>query len=322
MNKPKLVRFDWAIKYLLRNKANFDILEGFLSELLKTSIHIENVLESESNKNHVDDKFNRVDLLVKTAEGRHVIVEVQCSSQWDYLSRILYGASKVVCEHILEGDAYKQISKVISVSIVFFNLGDGKDYLYKGSTVFKGMHYGDTLGLNQKEREIYKSVHAQLEHQTPESIFPEYYIIKVTQFHERVQDKLDEWIYFLKHGEIKQEFSAQGIQSAAQKLDVLRLNKEERRIYAGYQESLHDEASFNDMVNITQAEARAEGRAEGRVEGRQQGLQQGELKAKQAMVRKLLAKSMPLEEIVVLTELSLDEIKAIAKAVVASRNMD
>jgi hypothetical protein len=30
-----LVRFDWAIKNILRNKANFDILEGFLSALLK-----------------------------------------------------------------------------------------------------------------------------------------------------------------------------------------------------------------------------------------------------------------------------------------------
>src|SRR5271156_4962474 len=125
----RLVRFDWAIKYLLRNKANFDILEGFLSELLKTQITIETVLESESNKNHAEDKFNRVDLFVKTAENKHIIVEVQCSSEWDYLSRILYGTSKVVCEYLREGDPYKNIGKVISVSIVFFNLGAGEDYL-------------------------------------------------------------------------------------------------------------------------------------------------------------------------------------------------
>ena len=34
MLKP-LVSFDWAVKRLLRNKANFGILEGFLSELLR-----------------------------------------------------------------------------------------------------------------------------------------------------------------------------------------------------------------------------------------------------------------------------------------------
>jgi len=33
MNKKrmKLIRFDWAMKNLLRDKANFDVLEGFLS---------------------------------------------------------------------------------------------------------------------------------------------------------------------------------------------------------------------------------------------------------------------------------------------------
>jgi hypothetical protein len=63
----KLVRFDWAIKHLLRNKANFDVLEGFLSELMhEPEIKIETVLESEGNKQTENDKFNRVDVLVKT----------------------------------------------------------------------------------------------------------------------------------------------------------------------------------------------------------------------------------------------------------------
>lgn len=253
----KLVRFDWAIKYLLRNKANFDILEGFLSELLKTQIKIEQLLESESNKNQEDDKFNRVDLLVKTAEGKHIIIEVQCSGQWDYLSRILYGASKMVCEHLREGDAYRKICKVISVSIVFFNLGEGKDYLYQGVTSFKGLHYGDVLGLNPKERKAYCQPDG-LNLESPEMIFPEYYLIKVTKFHEKVQDKIDEWIYFLKNGEIKKEFSAQGLESASKKLDVLRLSEEERRAYEHYQESLHDDGSLTEMLMISRKEGQKE----------------------------------------------------------------
>ena len=42
----KLISFDWAIKRILRSKANFEILEGFLSELLKEDITILEVLES------------------------------------------------------------------------------------------------------------------------------------------------------------------------------------------------------------------------------------------------------------------------------------
>ena len=121
----KLVHFDWAIKNLLRNKANFDILEGFLSELLKTSVKIETLLESESNKNDKDDRSNRVDLLVLTASQGHVIIEVQASMEWDYLSRILYGTSKVVTEYIQAGQSYRNVHKIISVSILFFNLGRG-----------------------------------------------------------------------------------------------------------------------------------------------------------------------------------------------------
>ena len=38
--KDKYIRFDWAIKRLLRNKANFGVLEGFLTVLLGEDIHI------------------------------------------------------------------------------------------------------------------------------------------------------------------------------------------------------------------------------------------------------------------------------------------
>ena len=52
----KHIRFDWAAKKLLRDKANFDILEGFLSELLKQDIRIKGLLESESNQDYENDK--------------------------------------------------------------------------------------------------------------------------------------------------------------------------------------------------------------------------------------------------------------------------
>ena len=46
----KHIRFDWAAKKILRDKKNFDILEGFLSELLKEDIKITGLLESEANQ--------------------------------------------------------------------------------------------------------------------------------------------------------------------------------------------------------------------------------------------------------------------------------
>ena len=60
------IRFDWAMKRLLRNKANHAVLEGLLTSLLNEKITIVRFLESEGNQEDEDDKYNRVDLLAGT----------------------------------------------------------------------------------------------------------------------------------------------------------------------------------------------------------------------------------------------------------------
>ena len=171
----KLIRFDWAIKNILRRKANFDILEGFLSELLKDQIRIKQILESESNQETAKDKFNKVDLLVETSMGELIIIEVQNESELDYLQRMLYGGSKLVIENIDLGQPYSVIKKIISVNIVYFDLGQGDDYVYKGTTRFIGIHKQDELALNAEQKKLYT-------HQTISEIYPEYYVIKVNRF--------------------------------------------------------------------------------------------------------------------------------------------
>ncbi|MCP5049210.1 MAG: hypothetical protein GY940_18720, partial [bacterium] len=94
MGKQKHIRFDWAVKKLLRSKANFGILEGFLSELLKEDVQIQEILESDGNKETSDDKSNRVDLLVKDSNGQLIIVEIQNTRELDYFYKILYNTSK------------------------------------------------------------------------------------------------------------------------------------------------------------------------------------------------------------------------------------
>ncbi len=45
--RDRYIRFDWAIKRLLRQKANFGVLEGFLTVFLNEPIKIIDILESE-----------------------------------------------------------------------------------------------------------------------------------------------------------------------------------------------------------------------------------------------------------------------------------
>ncbi|TAF60203.1 MAG: Rpn family recombination-promoting nuclease/putative transposase [Flavobacterium sp.] len=232
----KLIRFDWAVKKLLRNKANFVILEGFLSELLFDEIKIHKILESEGNQETDEDKYNRVDILTQNSKNELVIVEIQNTYEIDYFHRMAYGASKALTENLSLGQPYSEIKKVISVNIVYFDLGQGKDYVYKGKTNFQGLHEKDLLQLSSKQKETFTK-------QSVSDIFPEYYIIKVNQFNDVAKDTLDEWIYFLKNSEVKDEFKAKGLAEAKDVLDVMRLDKELQYGYNRYLDYLHVKAS-------------------------------------------------------------------------------
>ncbi len=234
----KLIRFDWAMKRLLRNKANFDILEGFLSELLHDEIIIKQILESETNKSVETDKFNRVDILVENAKGELIIIEIQNSKEFDYFQRMLYGVSKIIIDQMNAGQPYSAVKKVIAITIAYFDLGQCEDYVYHGSTTFTGYHKNDPLYLSAKQVELYKKIAVQ-------DLYPEYWIIKVGKFENKVIDKLDEWIYFFKNAEIRSTFSAKGIKEANKKLDELQLSEKDRQAYNAYLKELHDIASEN-----------------------------------------------------------------------------
>lgn len=264
----KLVRFDCAVKKLLRSKANFGVLEGFLSELLKEDIKIKNLLESEGNKEEADDKYNRVDFLVENSKQELIIIEVQVEDQLDYIQRIIYGVSKVITEHIKEAAAYKEIKKVISISVLYFDLGHGTDYVYQGKTRFIGIHDHQELELSQKQAEEFKKGYLY-------ELFPEYYLIKVNQFNDLAKDTLDEWIYFLKNEKIEDNFTAKGLKEAQEKLDVLKLPEEERKAYKRYVESLHDKASYGLTVLSNYKEGLEQGIKEGIQKGKEEGIQEG-----------------------------------------------
>jgi len=237
MNNRNLIRFDWAIKRLLRNKADYFVLEGFLSELLKEDIAIQNILESESNQRVNTDKFNRVDLLVKNAKDELLIIEIQNQSEYDYFHRMAYGTSKAIAEYISVGDPYVNVKKVFSINIVYFDLGQGEDYVYHGKTDFIGIHILDKLLLSAKQTEL-------LGKTKPYQIFPEYYVIKVNKFNDVAKDSLDQWIYYLKNNEIKDDFNARGIDKARELWRVDSLSEEDQKNYSRHIEDLRYGASM------------------------------------------------------------------------------
>ena len=189
----RYIRFDWAAKRMLRDKANFGVLEGLMTVLIGEEIKIIEILESESNQEYERDKFNRVDIKARNSKGEIILVEIQQTRELYFLQRVLYGVAKAITEHISLGEDYLHVKKVYSISILYFDLGQGADYLYHGQNRLVGVHTGDTLQINAKEREGIKMV-------TPENIFPEYFIIRVNEFNQVAKTPLEEWLQYLKSG--------------------------------------------------------------------------------------------------------------------------
>lgn len=243
----KHIRFDWAAKKMLRDKANFDILEGFLSELLKEDIAIENILESETNKEDENDKFNRVDLLVKNSKKELVIIEIQNTRELDYLFRLPYITSKAITENMTEGKSYSNVIKVITISVIYFELGQGVDYVYYGTTNFKGIHNEDELQLSKGQKKLFKKERVN-------QIFPEHYLIRIDSYDEETigltQDKFDEWVYFLKTSEIKDNFTAKGMDKAREKLTVMNMPEEDRKAYEKFIDKINTEASVAETLKF------------------------------------------------------------------------
>jgi hypothetical protein len=242
MSSPqKLVRFDWAVKKLLRNKANFDILEGFLAELLGFDVKIKTLLESESNQEYELDKFNRVDILTEIEGGELVLVEIQNESEQDYFQRMLYGSSKLVTEYLKSGEPYGKIKKIFSVNIVYFDLGKGDDYVYTGTTNFVGLHSKKVLAPTASQQK-------KFDIEQVSDIFPTYFLLKVNSFDKIAEDSLDEWIYFLKTSEIYGKYSAKGLAQAAEKMRYEQLSEVERIAYKRFEETRRIEASVTETA--------------------------------------------------------------------------
>ena len=294
----KLIRFDWAIKRILRSKANFDILEGFLSELLFEDIVILEILESESNQDERNDKFNRLDIKVKNSKEEIVLIEIQYDREMDYLQRILYASSKAIVEQMKESESYAKVSKIISISILYFDFGNGNDYIYKGTTNFIGLHNKSILELNEKQKELYQA-------DKLEKLYPEFYLIKIKNFNDTAKDTLDEWINFLKNEEIAENPKAKGLLKAKETLDYLKMDDKERAEYNNFQKNLHDQASAYESTYVI-------GKIEGHKEGREVGNIEGE-KNKAIEIAKNLLDVLSNETIVLKTGLSIEVIQELRK---------
>ena len=154
------------------------------------------------------------------------------------------------------GQDYSGVKKIYSISILYFDIGVGTDYLYHGQNQFVGVHTHDHLQVNTKERGV-------IVKRLPSEIFPEYILVRVNEFDKEAVTPLEEWVRYLKDGIITSETTAPGLEEAREKLRYYSMSPEER--YA-YDEHLNAIMIQNDVLSTAKFEGWEEGRVEERLE--------------------------------------------------------
>lgn len=282
MLKDHCIRFDWAIKRLLRQKANFGVLEGFLTVFLNEKVEIVEILESEGNQEAADDKFNRVDIKAKNSKGEIIIVEVLYISILYYYEHLIHGVNKTILERIKTQLAQQEIKNVYSIYLFYLDFGIGTDYLYHGQNQFTGVHTKDQLVVTAREKNV-------IVPRNPSEIFPEYLLARMKEFNQVAISPLEEWMEYLKNGIIKENTSAPGLREAREKLQYYSMSDAER--YA-YDEHINAAMIQNDVLGGA----------------REEGFMEGMNKERIKNATGMKAASIPISTIASITGLSEEEI--------------
>jgi predicted transposase/invertase (TIGR01784 family) len=267
MEERTIVSFDYAIKYLLRDKADFVILDGFLSELLGRKVAVQAILESESNKADEDEKTNRVDMKALIDDGEIAVFEIQFYEEVDFFSRVLYGVAKAIVEQVPMGAKFYDVKKVYSINIAYYDLGATREYLFNGD-------FGGFRGINFKEETIpFAQIRDLNAPEGPKNyIHPEYYLILPKMFDEKMRTRFDEWVYILKKSAVRSDFVAAGIKEAKLKLDLLNMPQSERKAYERF---WRHTSSYHSAMYTAKMNSEAKGMAKGMVKGMAKGMAEG-----------------------------------------------
>jgi hypothetical protein len=202
-NKP-LISFDYAIKYLLKDKRDYEIVEGFISALLKSQgeitsdVKIIALLDTESNEDSVM-KRNLADLVVEDEEHRKYIIEIEHSIQKGFVHKGCFKTSRLIVDHLSTGTDFKNIIKVIHISILYFPIG--KKPIDNGETIIERLESQERLTIHITDPKTNVTVDII-------NILPKFFFISIPLFDDHLEHEIDEWLYVMKHNNVPQNFQS------------------------------------------------------------------------------------------------------------------
>lgn len=250
MTDKPLVSFDYAIKYLLKDKGDYSIVEGFISALFKTrgykEIKIIALLESESNKEDGKSKRSLADVIVEDEDHRKYIIEIERSVKDSFIHKSLFNTSRLIVDNLAQREDYTDIIKVFHISLLYFPIGNNKGAIYHGKTIIHEIDSHEKLAVHITNPETGRTFDAT-------DIMPEYFFISIPLFDDQLEREIDDWLHVMKYDAVPKTFHSPSMIQVAEKLSILKMTAQERANYSYYRKKLH-----NDRDELAAAEARGE----------------------------------------------------------------
>lgn len=229
MNNDKpLISFDYAIKYHLKDKGDYSIVEGFISDLLKTKgykdVKIVALLESESNKEDSKSKRSLADVIVEDEDLHKYIIEIERNVKDSFIHKACFNTTRLIVR-----EDYIQIIKIFHISLLYFPIGNGNGVIYHGKTIIHEVETNERLNVHIKNMETFEVFDAT-------NILPEYFYNLVPLFNDRFEKEIDDWLYIMKYDEVRPNYHSPYMRQVAE-LSILKMTKEEKANYSYYQKN-------------------------------------------------------------------------------------
>ncbi|MCZ9840438.1 Rpn family recombination-promoting nuclease/putative transposase [Brachyspira hyodysenteriae] len=294
---------DLFVRYLIGKQGDEDILENIVNAVLNdagfesvSNLEIINPYNLPENENL---KESILDVKAKTKDGKKILIEIQLVGNNNFIKRILYYIAKNIASELKESNLYINISKMISISFINFNLDIGSETdIRKEHKCFTFADiYNPTLRLDDFQIHFIEIKR-----------FAE--ILKNTSIDDYNKNKLLSWIDFFTTKDLEKDIDKLigGNDIMPKVIDKYKRFVADEKEMSAYNERdtfLYGQAA---MLQYEREAGKKEGIEIGFQKGIEQGIEQGEINRAKIIALNLKNMNMNNEDISRITGLTIEEI--------------
>jgi len=283
------ITYDFMFKRVFGCEGNEDILKDLLESILNIEIQKISVKNPEMVKDKKNGKSGTLDIKVELEDKTIIDVEMQAKNKYNMEERLTTYAGKLISEQLRKGDKYTKLNKTIIICILNYNCVERNSY-----------HNVAQMRYRETEEKSYVDIGYKKEKQIA-SDYIEVHILEIPKFKRSnagVKEKLEQWMWLF-----------------AGRKDMIEMARKENekvdkavKSVGPEQEELYDSIRTAEFLRKIGENKKYES---GLRRGEQKGKKEGRKLEKIELAKKMLQRKIGSEEVMEITGLKENEIKAI-----------